>query len=213
MNERESSFIEKISRFIEEKGVVVRKSYAGRSYDYIVLPLGEQGVVDARILLAAAFEMLRISNINEADVILVPEAMGIHIGCLMSLISGKPLVIARKRGYGLPGEIVVEKSTGYEKSYLYINNLDPSLRILLADIMISTGGTICALIKTLTSNGYRIVDVVVLLEKPRFKGVERVLRETGYKVKSLIKLFVENGEAKAIPNPQFFPKVEAYVYK
>ena len=60
---------------------------------------------------------------EQYDLILTAEAMGIPLATAVSLDTGLPMIIARKRQYNLPGEIIIEKVTGYSKEFLYINGI------------------------------------------------------------------------------------------
>ena len=46
------------------------------------------------------------------------EAMGIHLATALSLETGIPFVVVRKRQYGLPGEVAVHQTTGYSQGEL-----------------------------------------------------------------------------------------------
>ena len=60
---------------------------------------------------------------NKIDVILGIEAMGLPISTLLSSRMKKPLLIVRKRSYGLE-EVCINQKTGYSKGELYINDLN-----------------------------------------------------------------------------------------
>jgi adenine phosphoribosyltransferase len=64
--------------------------------------------------------------------------------------------------------------------------------------MISTGGTLIALINAVKKIGATIVDVIVVAEKVEYNGVHRVFKNTGIYVKTLIKVSVKNNTSKVI---------------
>ena len=101
----------------------------------------------------------------DVDKIVTVEAMGIHIGTALSLLTGIPLVIIRKREYGVPGEIAVHQVTGYSKGRLYLNGVNKGDRVIIIDDVISTGGTIKAAIQALEIAGAEIKDVVVVFSR------------------------------------------------
>mgnify|MGYP000079450683 CR=1 FL=1 len=187
-------FLKEIVNVLKSAQIVKFKQLDGGVYEYIMSPITDGNILSPRLLWGMGLALLRILNVEEADYILVPEAMGIHLGAVMSILSGKPLVIARKRRYGVKGEIEIVKKTAYGESKLYINGLNPGDRVVIADAIIATGGTLAAIIKTLLSKSIRIVDVGVLVEKEGLGGVERVLKETGYRVKSVLKVRIQDGE-------------------
>ncbi len=67
--------------------------------------------------------------------------------------------------------------------------------------MVDSGGTLIALIEAIKSTGALILDVICLAEKVEFKGVERVLKETGVKVKTIIKVDT-TGEFSKVVEPR-----------
>ena len=87
------------------------------------------------------------------DKIVTPEAMGIHISTAVSLFADLPLVVVRKRGYGLPGEVRLHQETGYDESEMYLNDVAPGDRVLVIDDLLSTGNTLHAITQALEEVG------------------------------------------------------------
>ena len=81
--------------------------------------------------------------------------------------------------------------TGYSQGELYINGLQKGDKIILVDDVVSTGGTMIAVLNALKKMGVEIVDVMAVIEKGT--GKEIVKRETGFTVKSLILVDVVDG--------------------
>jgi adenine phosphoribosyltransferase len=100
----------------------------------------------------------------------------------------KPLVIVRKKSFGLASEVSVQQVTGYSKSQLFINGLEPHDKVVIVDDVLSTGGTLKAVITALNNMGVNIVDVIVVIEKGENR--ERIELETGVEIKPLIKVDV-----------------------
>ena len=134
-------------------------------------------------------------DLSKIDKIVGVEAMGIHIATALSLETDIPFVVIRKRQYGLPGEHEIVKSTGYATSKLYINDLKEGDNILLVDDVVSTGGTLTAVINELKSIGVNLVDTVVVVEKGEGKGI--VEEATGENIITLVKLDVVDGKVVA----------------
>ena len=111
---------------------------------------------------------------------------------ILSLATDIPFVVIRKRQYGLPGETEVYQKTGYGSSNLYVNDLHEGEDILLIDDVVSTGGTLIALIKTLEDMGLNLKSVVAIIDKG--DGKEIVKKETGVDVLSIVKLDVIDGK-------------------
>jgi adenine phosphoribosyltransferase len=76
-----------------------------------------------------------------------------------------PFTIVRKRWYGLPGEIAVHQTTGYSKGELYMNGVKKGDRVVIVDDVISTGGTMRALVGALNIAGAEIVDICVAIQR------------------------------------------------
>jgi adenine phosphoribosyltransferase len=116
--------------------------------------------------------------------------MGIHIAAVLSQLTGLPFNIIRKRPYGLPGEVVLNQSTGYSRGNMYLNSVKKGDVVTIVDAVISTGGTLTAVINGLRKAGAIIKDIVCVIE--RGEGVREVEKATGFKVKTLVMIDVNN---------------------
>ncbi|QLH75325.1 MAG: purine phosphoribosyltransferase family protein [Methanomassiliicoccales archaeon] len=165
-------------------------------YDYFVHPVTD-GIprMPSEILEEIVEGFMRIGDLN-CDVIVGPEAMGIPLAAALSLRTKIPYNVVRKRRYGLPGETVVQQSTGYSKGEMYVNGLSRGERVVLVDDVVSTGGTIAGIIRTFRSMGVEVVDVLVAIEKGA--GRATVERELGIKIKTLVKIEVKDGRVRII---------------
>jgi len=169
------------------KAPVIKKG----EYNYFVHPITDGiPLVEPSILEEAAEGISRFGNM-EVDKILCVEAMGIHIATALSIKTRIPFVVVRKRVYGLDGEVPVHQMTGYSQGELYINGLHKGDRIILIDDVVSTGGTMIAVLNALKQMDVEIVDVMVVIEKGNGKDI--VKRETGFTVKSLVKVNILEG--------------------
>ena len=136
-------------------------------YFYVVHPITD-GVPEIKpeLLDEVVDEMQdRIEKCGQIDKIVTMEAMGIPLATALSLRMKIPFVIIRKRSYGLSGEINVEQTTGYSKSKLYINGLEKGDRIVIVDDVLSTGGTLSAVISTLKKLGVIIKGIYIVIDK------------------------------------------------
>jgi len=133
-------------------------------------------------------QIIRMADLD-VDKIVTIEAMGIPIGMALSLATDIPLVIIRKRKYGLPGEIEVSQVTGYSKSDLFLNGIEKGDRVIVVDDVVSTGGTALATLDALKAAGAIIKDLVVVIE--RGDGALR-LSLKGHGIKTMVR--VEVGE-------------------
>lgn len=181
------SMLEKLKKSLLDS-VIVKKE----DYDYFVTSVTD-GIptVEPDILLEISKTIKDNFNLD-VDKIVAIEAMGIPLATALSIETGIPSLIVRKRQYNLPGEVAVDKKTGYGNSTLYINDLNPGDRILLIDDVVSTGGTLISLINVLKEMGVEIISCVAVLEKGEGKTI--VENETGCKIDSIVKLHVEDGK-------------------
>lgn len=159
-------------------------------YEYLVHPISN-GVprLDPALLREVVIEVMRVADLD-VDKIIAPEAMGIHLATALSLQTDIPLVVIRKRPYGLDGEVSLHQETGYSESEMYINDIDAGDRVVIVDDMLSTGGTLAAICDALDGIGAEIVDIVVVMRKVG----DSALDETGYEATSLVDITVEDGE-------------------
>ncbi|KYK33452.1 MAG: adenine phosphoribosyltransferase, partial [Thermoplasmatales archaeon SG8-52-3] len=136
-------------------------------YPYVVHPITD-GVPEIKSeLLKEIIEEMekRIKKCGSFDKIVTIEAMGIPLASTLSLKIKVPFVIIRKRSYGLTGEINVEQTTGYSKSKLYINGLKKGDKIVIVDDVLSTGGTLSAIISTLKNLEVIIKGIFIVVNK------------------------------------------------
>ena len=161
-------------------------------YEYMVHPLTD-GIprVDPKLLDEAVEAMAQIGDFD-CDMILTIEALGIPLATALSIKTGKPFNIVRKRMYGLPGEVNLTKATGYSKSTLFINGVQAGDSVVIVDDVVSTGGTLWALVEALKRMQVRIVDIIVVFEKTDKKA--EIERKIGRPIKTLVKVGVVDGK-------------------
>ena len=161
-------------------------------YDYFIHPITDGiPLVEAGVMEEIADAITEYADLD-VDKIVCVEAMGIHIATALSLKTGIPFVVVRKRQYGLVGEVDVHQVTGYSRGNLYINGLKKGDRVILVDDVVSTGGTMIAVLNALKLMKVDLVDVLAVMEKGI--GKEKVESETGCKVKALVKVNVKKGK-------------------
>lgn len=159
-------------------------------YRYFIHPLTDSIPRIKPELMKEVCEAITSVADTDVDCILTMEAMGIHIAAVLSQMTGLPFYIVRKRSYELPGEIILDQSTGYSKGNMYINSIKKGDRILVVDAVVSTGGTLVAVLGALNKIGAEVRDVVCVIE--RGDGVSVVKEKTGFNVKTLVKIEVDD---------------------
>ncbi|ADQ67818.1 purine phosphoribosyltransferase family protein [Halogeometricum borinquense] len=160
-------------------------------YEYFVHPISD-GVpmLEPGLLREIVIKIIRKADLEDVDKIVTPAAMGIHISTAVSLMTDIPLVVIRKREYGLDGEISLSQQTGYSENDMFINDVSEDDRVLVIDDVLSTGGTMCAVLDALKSTGAEVVDTVAVIKK----AGPNELDDTDHHVKTLINVTVEDGE-------------------
>ena len=178
---------EKLKKSLLESPVIKKNDY-----DYFVHPITDGIPLVQPELMEETADSISKFAVLDVDKIVCIEAMGIHIATALSLKTKIPFVVVRKRYYGLDGEVKVQQSTGYSRGELFINGLKAGDRVIVVDDVVSTGGTMIAVLKALKVMGVEVCDVFVVIDKEG--GKEIVERETGFKVKSLLKVEMKDGK-------------------
>ncbi|HET7324911.1 MAG TPA: hypoxanthine/guanine phosphoribosyltransferase [Halococcus sp.] len=178
MNQLEESLLD--APVIEKEG-----------YHYFVHPISD-GVpmLEPELLREIVIKIIRKADLD-VDKIVTPAAMGIHISTAVSLMTDIPLVVVRKRQYGLEGEVALSQVTGYSENEMFVNDVDAGDRVLLLDDVLSTGGTLRGITGALEEIGAEIADIVAVIKKD---GGGNDLDDSEYNVKTLINVTVEGGE-------------------
>ncbi|ADJ15781.1 hypoxanthine/guanine phosphoribosyltransferase [Halalkalicoccus jeotgali] len=161
-------------------------------YHYFVHPISD-GVpmLEPSLLREIVIKIIRKASLENVDKIVTPAAMGIHISTAVSLMTDIPLVVIRKRQYGLEGEVALFQETGYSENQMYINDVEAGDRVLVLDDVLSTGGTLKAITEALGDIGAEVEDVVAVIKKV---GGENKIDASPYAVKTLINVDVVDGE-------------------
>ncbi|MDD1707435.1 MAG: adenine phosphoribosyltransferase [Methanoregulaceae archaeon] len=135
-------------------------------YNYFIHPITD-GVpsLDPALLREVSVAMIKVLDLDGVNRIIAAEAMGIHIGSLISSMTDLPLNIVRKREYLLPGEIPIHQVTGYSKGQLFLNGVEQGDRVVIVDDVISTGGTTRALLAALALAGATVSDICFAIRR------------------------------------------------
>ncbi|KAA0008675.1 MAG: purine phosphoribosyltransferase family protein [Thermoplasmata archaeon] len=172
-----------------KKSPIVNKE----GYNYIIHPITD-GIpyIEAEMLQEVADEIEK--RMPKVDKIVTMEAMGIPIATALSLKTGIPFNIIRKRKYGLPGEIEVIQKTGYSEAKLYINGIEKGESIVIVDDVLSTGGTLKAVVNAL-KNVVDIKGIYIAVCKGNKKEIER---QIGMKIHTIVDIKVGKDEVEIL---------------
>lgn len=163
-------------------------------YPYFIHPLTD-GVprLDPSVLTAVVELIEAAIDWDSVDLILGIEAMGLPLTSPLSMRNNRPQVVVRKRSYGLEGELAIDQSTGYSKGSMYLNDIQEGERILIVDDVLSTGGTLDAIIKGVESLGAIIESVIVVVEKgPGLKQLQE--KYPHIQISSIVRLEMDGGK-------------------
>jgi adenine/guanine phosphoribosyltransferase-like PRPP-binding protein len=168
-------------------------------YQFILNPLTEQmPATRAELLREAAARVLRAANLDGVTKIVGEEDRGAIIVAAVSLQSNLPLALARWNPSGVPGQIAVDFSMEYTQGTLYLNGVERGDQVLIVDDLISTGGTLVALIRAIRQASATVRDIVCVAEKIEYGGAARVLADTGIAVKTLVRVSVAGERSKVV---------------
>ncbi len=123
---------------------------------------------------------------REVDLIAGPEARGFVVGAPLAYSLGKGFVPVRKSGK-LPSKVVTaEYSLEYGKDTLAVHEdaIKPGQKVLIADDLLATGGTILTTINLIEQLGGVVVGAAFMIELTYLKGRDKL---TNYDLHSLIK--------------------------
>lgn len=110
------------------------------------------------------------------DKVVGVEARGFIIGAALAYKLGAGVVLVRKPGK-LPGETVkksYELEYGTDTLEIHTDAINKGERILIADDLLATGGTISAVVDMVNGMGGDIIDCCFLAELGFLKGRERL---------------------------------------
>lgn len=161
-------------------------------YPYFVNPLAD-GIprIDPELLNEVADATIGIADLD-CDLILAPEAMGIPLAAAVSMKSGIPFIIVRKRRYGLPGEIEISQRTGYSESRMFVDTVEAGERVVVIDDVIDSGNTLRATVECLRNAGIVVTEAIAVFS--RHPNLEALSEELGMPTRRLLDVKVENGK-------------------
>lgn len=131
-------------------------------------------------------ELVNFSKEKEAELIVGPEARGFVVGCPMAYSLGVGFVPVRKKGK-LPREVIsVDYGLEYGEDSLSMHKdaVKKGQKVIIADDLLATGGTIEATVQLVEKLGGIVVGIVFFIELTYLNGREKL---KGYNIFSLIK--------------------------
>ena len=163
-------------------------------YPYFIHPVTD-GVprMDPDVLKAIVELTVERVDWSQVDVLLGIEAMGLPLAAPLSMATGVPLVVARKRSYGLEGEVKIDQATGYSKGVMYLNDINEGERVAILEDVLSTGGTLEAVIEGVHRAGAEVTEIVAVVEKGG--GLKRLQEmHPDVRIQSLVRLEMDGAQ-------------------
>ena len=163
-------------------------------YPYFIHPVTD-GVprMDPDVLKAIVELTVERVDWRQVDVLLGIEAMGLPLTAPLSMATGVPLVVARKRSYGLEGEVKIDQATGYSKGVMYLNDIKEGERVAILEDVLSTGGTLEAVIEGVHRAGAEVTEIVAVVEKGG--GLKRLQEmHPDVRIQSLVRLEMDGAQ-------------------
>jgi adenine phosphoribosyltransferase len=131
---------------------------------------------DGQAYKAAIEEIVNYFKDKQIDLIVGPEARGFVVGAPLAIALGAGFVPVRKKGK-LPAETVeVTYSLEYGEDVLTMHKdaIQPGQKVLIADDLLATGGTIDATMKLVKKLGGEIVGAAFFIELTYLNGREKL---------------------------------------
>lgn len=125
---------------------------------------------------------------TDGEIIAIPLALRLK----------KRVVVARDYHYQLPDLKRFRQKTGYYEREMYFTGITSSDRIVIVDVIVSTGGSVASVIPELNCIGCEICGVYTVVNKVSNKGAQR-LEELGLKYKSLLNVEFEREKIEVTP--------------
>ncbi|WP_281888978.1 adenine phosphoribosyltransferase [Paenibacillus sp. YYML68] len=130
-------------------------------------------------------ELVKRLEGQQIDCIAGPEARGFVIGAPLAVALGVGFVPIRKSGK-LPGETIEADYAleyGKDKLAMHSDAISPGQKVLIADDLLATGGTIAASMNLVKQLGGEVVGAAFLIELLELNGREKL---DGVEVISLV---------------------------
>ena len=131
---------------------------------------------DVELFESLTKEMIKLKSVRESEAIIGIDARGFIFGTAISLLSQKPLILARKPGK-LPGDII---SNSYKLEYgsntlcLQKNAIKHFNKFCIVDDLLATGGTASSVEKMLSENNKEITGLAVVVELLFLNGRQKL---------------------------------------
>jgi adenine phosphoribosyltransferase len=136
------------------------------------------------------------ANAKGVDGVITVEAMGIPLAYDFAKEIKVPLLIARKKEYKVPGEIVVRRKTLYSEANLSFNGLTEGKTYWFVDTLLSSGATLKAAMLAIKLAGAKLGGTAILVSKMDEAAAQKLAQMTGAPMWALLTLSVINAASE-----------------
>ncbi|OEF98976.1 adenine phosphoribosyltransferase [Vulcanibacillus modesticaldus] len=131
---------------------------------------------DGQAYKSAIDELAEFAKNKDIDLIAGPEARGFVVGAPLSYALGVGFVPIRKKGK-LPAETIeasYDLEYGKDALAMHKDAIKPGQKVLIADDLLATGGTIQTTVELVKKLGGEIVGAAFLIELSYLKGRDKL---------------------------------------
>ncbi len=142
---------------------------------------------------------LHLDRPHEATLGVGEEDRGAMIISDILLAHNLPRTLARWTPTGAPGEVQVPLSNEYVQegdTRIFLNGVRAHDRVLIVDDLISTGGTLVALVEAVRMTGATILEILTIGEKSENRGRDFLKRKTGLEMKTMLVTSLEHRDSR-----------------
>ncbi|MDD3647380.1 MAG: phosphoribosyltransferase family protein [Candidatus Dojkabacteria bacterium] len=187
-----------------EKLTRIKKSFlnipvvpGSNGYPYVLLSLTDSvPPMDPDLIEDMADLLVLEGDFSNVDII-VSEADrgGGPLTHAVALRTGTPYVLANWYPNGIRGETKVKTSIGFSgEGHIYLNSLKKGQKAIVIDDLLSSGGTVDAIISALKGTGVLVKETLFVGEKLGIGGRERILKNHKIQIKSLVQFCIKDGK-------------------
>lgn len=193
---------------VEDKLRRIRQTFVGiplvkgkANYDYVQFTLTDyKPAMKPELIEDMADLIVYYGNFDQADLI-VSEADrgGGPLTHAVALRVGLPYTLANWYPKETPGEIVVTASAGFAGDGLIcINGIQRGAKVIVVDDLLSTGGTILALLQAIEKGGAQPLEVLSVAEKLGYGGREKINKLYQLPITTLVQFAVDGDKTNAV---------------
>jgi adenine phosphoribosyltransferase len=134
------------------------------NYSYLISPFESiLHPVPPELLTEIASTSIRLDVMRDIDLILCFEAMSMHLGTALSMMTGIPMHIARKKLHEVEPRSEYTVSNNYQETTYYLYGSFSNAHVLLVDDIATTGNTLTGATLALRRIGAHVVRALIVV--------------------------------------------------